>query len=171
MRILYNFSIFLFHTFFRLLPFNILRINLLRILGAKIGKRNFFTRNCRFEFPWRLEIGNNCYFTDTFLDWRGGAIKIGDNCDISYNSILFTLSHDIKSQNFKIKKGNIVVKNRVWICARSIVLPNTILSEGSVLSTNSIFKGKMKKNSLYIGNIAKKVSDLPNNRSKAVRNF
>ena len=157
------------HILFKILPSNFLRIYLLKSLGAKIGKKNFFTRNCKFEFPWKLKIGNNCYFTDTYLDCRGGNIIIGNNCDISYKSILFTLSHDIKSRNFNIKKGNIIIKNRVWVCARSIVLPDTILNDGSVLSANSVFKGISKKNSLYVGNIAKKVSDLPNNRSKFVR--
>ena len=169
-RQLYLLLLSLFQLIFRITPSNYLRINLLRLSGCSIGINNFISNKVRFEFPWRLVIGDNNYISDNvYLDCRGGSIIIGNNNDISIEAILFTLSHDINSAQFTVKNGDIKIGNRVWVCARTIILPNVIVSDGVVIASNSILRSSTKKNSLYSGVPCKLVKKLSNKRSSKVR--
>lgn len=147
-------------------PFNVLRLFILTLVGVKYGKGLFLKRNVRLDFPWRLVIGNNCYISEgVYFDCRGGRIIIGDKCDISMDSIIFTLSHDIYSKDFSTKHGDVVIHSRSWVCARSIVLPGSILGEASVLAANSVFSGESEKYSLLVGVPATVVKFLSFDRS------
>lgn len=162
----------LFQLIFRLTPTNYLRINLLRLSGCSIGLNNFISNKVRFEFPWRLEIGNNNFISDNvYLDCRGGFIKIGNDNDISMEAILFTLSHEINSPHFSVKKGNITIGSRVWVCARSIILPAINISDGVVVASNSVLRSSTIKNSLYSGVPCKFVKKLSDKRSLNVRSI
>jgi acetyltransferase-like isoleucine patch superfamily enzyme len=169
-RNLYILLLAIFQFIFRLTPFNSLRISLLRLAGSEIGDDNFISNKVRFEFPWRLLIGNNNYISDNvYLDCRGGSIVIGNNNDISIEAIFFTLSHDINSPQFVVKRGDIYIGNRSWVCARAIILPNTIVSDGVVVASNSTLRSNTIKNSLYSGVPCKLIKKLPSKRSSKVR--
>ena len=136
----------------------------------KFGKGLILKRNIRLDFPWRLTIGDNCYISEgVYLDCRGGSILVKDTCDISMESIIFTLTHDIQSPYFSPKKGNVVINNRCWICARSVVLPGSELAEGCVLAANSVFSGQSEEFSLLVGVPAKLTKKLNINRAQNAR--
>ena len=55
------------------IPFSKLKISLLRLFGAKIGKGVFIKPRVNIKYPWKLEIGNYC--------WIGENVWI-DNLEI-----------------------------------------------------------------------------------------
>ena len=153
-----------------ILPWNNLRVFLVKLVGVRCGADVTLERGLRLDFPWRLTIGRNCYIGKfVYLDCRGGKILIGDCTDISEGAIIYTLTHDIQSENFSVKCGDVVVGDRNWICSRAIVLPRTVLGSGNVLGANSVFSGVSKNFSLLIGNPAKCVGQLNSKRASRVR--
>lgn len=167
---MYIIFIFIFHSVYKYLPTNAMRIFLLRIIGARIGKNNYISRNVKFDFPWRVNLGNNNYISNSvYLDCRGGAIFVGNSCDISSNASIYTLSHNIYSSDFKIKKENIYIGNRVWLCVNVVLLPGSRIDDGSVVGANSVVSKKLKSYSLYQGNPVKFFKKLPITRASKVR--
>ena len=169
-RFLYIIFIGLVNFLLKIAPFNFLRLAIFYLIGVKFGKGLILKKNIKLDFPWRLHIGRNCYISEgTYLDCRGGSIFIGDSCDLSMDSIIFTLSHDIQSENFSPKEGDVVINSRCWICARSIVLPGSEIGEGSVLGANSVFSGISDEFSLLVGIPARSVKNLNIRRSRKIR--
>lgn len=167
---IYIIFIFTFHSVYKYLPVNAMRISWLRVIGAKIGKNNYIARNVKFDFPWRLNLGNNNYISNyVYLDCRGGGIYVGNSCDISSNASIYTLSHNIYSSNFKIKKKDIYIGNRVWLCVNVVLLPGSRIDEGSVVGANSVVSKKLKSYSLYQGNPVKFIKKLPITRASKTR--
>lgn len=167
---IYNVLIVFFHLIFRIMPTNFLRIFFLKIVGAKLGSNNYISRNVKFDFPWRLIIGNNNYISKSvYLDCRGGQIIIGNSCDISSNASIFTLSHNIYSSNFSVKKSDIHIGSRVWICVNVILLPGSYISDGTVVAASSVVSNRLKSFSLYQGNPVKNIKKLPISRASKVR--
>ena len=155
-----------------IVPISFGRILILKILGVKIGQGVTIGRGVRLDFPWRLSIGDNCYIGSfVYLDCRGGFITINKGSDISEGALIYTLSHDIQSADLSEKCGDVVVGERVWICARAIVLPGTRVGMGSVLSANSVFSGAAPEFTLLIGNPARNVKKLNVTRASRVRNW
>ena len=152
-------------------PVSSIRLLILRAIGVKCGHRVEISRGIRLDFPWRLTIGENCYIgKNVYFDCRGGSIDIGDNTDISEGALIYTLSHDIQSENLGVKSGDVFISKRCWICVRAIVLPGTRLGVGNVLSANSVYSGISSNFSLLVGNPAKSVKLLNPNRANSVRN-
>lgn len=152
------------------LPFNALRLLILKGAGVKVGRRVVLERRVRFDFPWRLTIGSNCYISKhVYLDCRGGRINIGEDSDISEGALIYTLSHDIQSPDFAPKRGDVLIGKRNWICARAIVLPGARLGIANVLSVSSVFSGASSDFSLLVGNPAQHVKHLDPARASRVR--
>jgi len=169
-RHLYKLFILFVNILLAVLPASFFRVGLLRVCGAKIGSSVYIARNIRVDFPWRLNIGKNSYVSrNVFLDCRGGKILIGKNTDISEGVKVYTLTHDINSLDFSVIRGDVVIGSRVWICTMTIILPGSVVSDGCVIGANSVYTGKSSVNKLYIGNHAKLIKELAENRSENVR--
>ena len=152
------------------LPFNWLRVLLLRAAGMRIGPRTHIARGLRVDFPWRVSIGSNCWFSaGVYLDARGGTIRIGNTVDLSSETVVYTLTHSIYDEAFSPKKGDVVIADRVWIGTRAIVLPGTTVSEGCVVGALSVIRCTTDRFSLYVGNLATKLKTLPESRASAVQ--
>ena len=165
--IIYTLTKKILHFLIYITPVNYVRIIIVNIFGMKIDKSSFISRKIKIDFWWKIKVGKNCYVNDNvYLDARGGNIDIGNNVDISMEAIIFTLSHNIYCEDFSVKGGDVKIEDRVWICVRSIILPNSVIGVGSVIGANCVFKGSLEKFKLFSGKIEKK---LPENRSLNVR--
>ncbi|MGV9025967.1 hypothetical protein ACN9TE_03345 [Lactococcus lactis] len=50
------------------------------------------------------------------------------------------------------------MENNVWLGIGAIILDNSYLREGAIVSAGSVFKGDSEKLGIYSGNLAKKVA-------------
>lgn len=169
-RLIYIFVMGLINLLLAIVPSNFLRLIIFKFVGVKLGSRITLERGIRLDFPWRLTIGNNCHIGKfVYFDCRGGFVTIGEDSDISEGAIVYTLSHDIQSEDFCTKNGDVAIGNRNWICVRAVILPGTCLGLGNVLSANSVFSGTSTDFNLLVGNPAQPVKQLSSTRASRVR--
>ena len=136
------------------IPFWFIRKIMYKFMGMSIGKGSRICMKCIVMSPWKVTIGKNTMINEyVLLDGRGG-LKIGDNCSISMWAILYTASHASGASDFAYYSNPTQIGNCCWIGTRSIVMPVSMLNEGSVLSVNSSFKGVSDTYSIYNGNPA-----------------
>lgn len=161
-RLAYRFAIWVINALAMRLPCNAVRVCILRLTGASIGVGSRVERGVKLEFPWRLRIGENSVINaGAYLDCRGGAISVGNCVHVSSEAIVYTLSHNIYSDNFAVRSGSVELSDGVWIGARAIVLPSTFIGIGSVVGANSVIKGVIADHQLWQGNPALFRKDLP----------
>lgn len=169
-RFFYIIFIFFVNNILYFAPSNFLRLCVMQLSGVRLGRGVRVDRGVRLDFPWRLRVGSNCCIgPSVYLDCRGGAIVIGPNSDVSEGALIYTLSHDIQAADFCIKKGEVWMEGRNWICARAVVLPGARLGIGSVVSVNSVFSGAAGEFELLVGNPAVPVKKLSEARASRVR--
>lgn len=169
-RFLYIIFISFVNFILHFTPSNFLRLCVMRLAGVRLGRGVRVDRGVRLDFPWRLRVGSNCCIgPSVYLDCRGGAIVIGPNSDISEGAVIYTLSHDIQAADFSVKKGEVLMDGRNWICARAVVLPGARLGLGSIVSVNSVFSGAAGGFELLVGNPAVSVKKLSEARASRVR--
>ena len=136
------------------LPCWFLRKILYKLMGMKIGKGSRICMKCIVMSPWKITIGNNTMINEyVLLDGRGG-LNIGSNSSISMWAVIYTASHYAWSNSFQYYSKSTVIGDCCWIGTRSIVLPGSVLSNGTVLSVNSSFKGVSQDYGIYNGNPA-----------------
>lgn len=129
---------------------------LLRLFGAKIGKKVIIRPTVRITYPWKLNIGDYSWIGDEVVLYTLGEIKIGSNTVISQRSYLCTGSHDYHEETFPIYAKPIIIKDSCWLATDVFVAPGvTIENEIVVGARASVFKNLAEKG-VYKGNPAEK---------------
>lgn len=92
----YYTNVLLFKSY--LLPISSLKVSLLRLFGAKIGKGVVIKPNVNIKYPWRLLIGDFTWIgEDVWID-NLAQVTIGSNCCLSQGAFLLCGNHNYKNQ-------------------------------------------------------------------------
>lgn len=141
------------------IPFNNIRIFILRMLGSTIGKNVFVGRNCDIRKPENLVIGNNVAINPkVLLDCRGGTLRIGNNVDIAQECIIWTETHDPHDDYHRILDYPTTICDFCWLGCRAIIMPGVHLGEGVVVASGAIVTKNIENKTIVAGIPAKKIS-------------
>ena len=145
-------------SIFRILctnQFNGIRVVILRIFGAKIGKRSGVYSSVKIWSPKNLRIGENSWIGPKCNVYNVGNVIIGDNVTISQNTHLCGASHDYKSRNFDLIYGDINILGNTWIAADSFIFMDVSIGPNSIVGARSVVFKTIPQNSIAGGNPAK----------------
>lgn len=140
-----------------LFPFSGIKIALLRMFGASIGKKVVIRHRVNIKYPWLLKVGDNTWLGDGVWIDNLVMVTIGRNVCISQATILQTGSHNYKKTTFDLITGNIILEDGVWIGCGAVVTQGVIAASHAVLSTGSVATKNLEAYSVYQGNPAVKV--------------
>ena len=140
-------------------PFSKLKVLLLQVFGAKVGKGLVIKPSVNIKYPWKLTIGNHVWIGEGAWIDNLDDVLIGDNSCISQNALLLTGNHNYKKVGFDLITGPIILEDGVWIGAKCIVTLNTKCFSHSVLAAGSVLSSDMEAYSVYRGNPATKIKE------------
>ncbi|MBQ4057553.1 MAG: hypothetical protein IJD40_01325 [Lachnospiraceae bacterium] len=133
------------------IPSWIIRKFFYRLCGLKIGKNSRIKMNVIVYRPRDISIGSGTIINEgALLDGRGGLI-IGNNVNVSMYAILYSGSHKSYSRTFEYYTSKTTVEDCCWIGTRAVVMPGSYIQRNSILSVNSVFKGKSDVGGIYMG--------------------
>lgn len=135
-------------------PFMGIKIWLLRLFGAKIGKGLVIKNNVCIKFPWKLSIGDNCWLGENCWIDNLDYVTIGNNVCISQGALLITGNHDYTFLSFPYRNAPIIVEDGVWVGAKAIVAPGVTVAKNSILSLGTVITKSTEVNGIYKGNPA-----------------
>ncbi len=114
-----------------------IRLFLLRLLGAKIGKIAFFS-GFEIRNPKDLTIEDGCSLGPRIrLDARKGLI-IKHHTTIAAEVMIWTLHHDYNDDNFTAIGSPVIIEDHAWICSRAIILPGVTIGKCAVVASGSV---------------------------------
>jgi len=147
--------------FFRnpLNPFSSLKIFLLRLFGAKIGKGVNIKPSVNIKYPWRLTIGSYSWIGENVWIDNLEEVVIGDNCCISQGAMLLCGNHNYKKSTFDLITGKIVMEDGAWVGAQATVVPGVTIKSHAILAVGSIATKDLEPYIIYQGNPAQPVRE------------
>ena len=128
---------------------------LLRLFGAKIGKKVIIRPSVKITYPWKLTIGDYSWIGDDVDLYTLGVIDIGNNVVISQRSYLCTASHNYKKKNFPIYQKPIKICDEVWIATDVFIAPGITIGRGTVIGSRSSVYEDIPSNKVCLGHPAK----------------
>lgn len=140
-------------------PFMGIKIFLLKLFGATIGTGFVIKNNVIIKYPWKLIVGNDCWFGEGCWIDNLDYVKIGNNVCISQGALLLTGNHDYRLVSFDYRNAPIYLEDGVWIGAKAIVCPGVNARKNSILTVAAVATKEMEKNSIYQGNPAVKIRE------------
>lgn len=154
MRLLWTFSSAIFFAWTPRVGFNLWRIFILRIYGAKIGKGCKISATAKIWAPWKLTMGDFVCIADDVDCYSVDNIRIGNKVTISQRSFLCTASHNIKSLTRPMESKPIIIGNHAWVCAEAYIGPGVKLGDGSVIAARAVVSKDVEQWKVMAGNPA-----------------
>jgi putative colanic acid biosynthesis acetyltransferase WcaF len=139
------------------MPLSGVRIFLLRVFGAKIGKGVVIKPKVNIKYPWKLAIGDYTWIGEEVWIDNLGEVKLGSNVCVSQGALLLCGNHHYKKSSFDLIVGDIILEDGVWIGAKSTVCPGVICHSHAMLTAGSIVTRSMEAYTIYQGNPAQPI--------------
>ncbi len=173
----------------------------LESLGLKFyGKDVLISKKASIYSPGNISIGDNVRVDDfcilsgvlnigshvhiaAFTALYGGTcgVKISDFVNISSRVSIYGVSDDysgesmtspvIPTQYKLVQSAPVIIEKHAIIGASSVILPGSIIREGSSLGCFSMLKGETKPWSIYAGIPVKKIQDRKKQLLKSEKKF
>ncbi len=138
-------------------PFSGIKVRLLRLFGAKVGKGVVIKPGVNIKYPWKLEIGNYVWVGERVWIDNLDSVKIGDHCCLSQEALILIGNHNYKSDTFDLMIAPVVLEEGVWLGARSIVTGGVKCGSHAVLSVQSVASTDLNAYTINRGNPAVKI--------------
>lgn len=130
---------------------------LLRLFGAKIGKKVLIRPTVKITYPWKLSIGDYAWVGDDAVLYTLGQIEIGAHAVISMRSYICTGSHDYQLPEFDIFAKPIRIGEQAWIATDVFVAPGVEIGAGTVVGARSSVFSSLPRGVIAMGNPARAV--------------
>jgi putative colanic acid biosynthesis acetyltransferase WcaF len=131
-----------------------LKVLLLRIFGAKVGRAVVIKPRVNIKYPWRLRVGDHVWIGEGAWIDNLGDVEIGDNACLSQGALLLTGNHDYRDPRFRLIVQGITLERGVWVGARSTVCPGVRMATNSILVVGSTLRSDTEAGGIYSGNPA-----------------
>jgi len=133
-----------------LMPLSKVKIIILRAFGANIGNNVVIKPKVNIKYPWNLKIGDNVWIGERVWIDNLTLVDIGNNVCISQGVYLLTGNHNFKKRSFDLMVRTIVIKDCVWLGAKSIITPGVVVNENVVVTVGQIVTKDISQNTIFV---------------------
>ncbi|PAW93466.1 colanic acid biosynthesis acetyltransferase WcaF [Mucilaginibacter sp. MD40] len=141
------------------LPFNSLKIGLLKLFGAQVGNGVIIKPRVNIKYPWHLRISNYSWIGEGVWIDNLTTVTIGNNVCLSQGVMLQTGSHNYKKPTFDLIIGPIIIEDGAWVGCGAIINKGVTLGNHAILSSGSVANKSLEPHGIYQGNPAVKIRD------------
>lgn len=129
-----------------------LKVALLRIFGAKMGKNICLKPQVNIHLPWKLEVGDFAWIGEEVYILNFEKIYIGPHVCISQRAFLCGGNHDFRDHTMPYRNGPITVEGGAWIGAQTFIAPNITIAEEAIVTAGSVVLRNMPRATICSGN-------------------
>lgn len=141
------------------LPISGIKVWILRLFGAEIGKNVVIKPSVNIKYPWNLKIGDNTWIGEKVWIDNLVTTSIGSNCCISQGAMLLCGNHNYKKEAFDLIVDKIIIEDGCWVGAKAMVCPGVTMHSHSVLSVMSVANRDTQAYGIFCGNPAIKIRE------------
>jgi putative colanic acid biosynthesis acetyltransferase WcaF len=136
-----------------------LKVFILKIFGASIGRGCNIQPEVSIHFPWKLELGDDCWIGKQTEIHNMEKIIIEDNVAIAHRVFITSGSHDYSLARHPYRNKSTVIRSNVWITSCAFIGPGVEIGEGCVIFPGAVVTKKTEPWKLIGGNPAQVIGE------------
>mgnify|MGYP001551434155 CR=1 FL=1 len=123
-----------------------------------IGKNFRSGQNVVFEtFGGFIKIGDNCTINHNCVIYGHGGLIIGNNVIIAANTVIIPANHIYSDPEKPIRlqghtREGIIIGNDVWIGANCSILDGVTIGNGAIIGAGSVITKNVAAHNVVVGN-------------------
>ena len=125
-----------------------LRIAVLRLFGAEIGKGVLFRPRTRVKFPWKLHIGDRSWIGEGVWFHNQDHVYVSHDVVISQETFLTTGSHAHR-RDMALLTLPIQIEAGAWVTSRCIITGGARIGRSALVKPGTVVSGHLKENTIY----------------------
>ena len=143
--------------FFRPVPWfcHAPRRALLRLFGARVGRKVQIMPSVRIWAPWNLSLGDFATVSHGVDLYDVDRIDVGAHATVSQRAFLCTATHDVDHPNMPLKTAPIRIGDGAWVCAEAYVHPGVTVGVDAVAGVRAVVLRAVPPGQIVGGNPAK----------------
>lgn len=134
-----------------------LRRRLLIRFGARVGSDLYIRPGVNVHFPWKLEIGSNCWIGEGTVILNLESVTIGNHVALAHQVYLAAAGHDIRSRTMAYCNAPITIGDGCWIATRAYVGPGVTVGKYAVVAAGAIVVKDVLPRTVVGGNPAMEI--------------
>ncbi len=134
-----------------------LRIWILRVFGASIGRQCMFERGIKILIPWNICFSDCVAIGRNVEIYNYGKVHISNMTVVSQYSYLCTGSHDYTHPHMPLTWAPIKIGSECWIAADVFISPGISIGNGAVIGARSVVTKDMPEWMVCAGNPCKPI--------------
>lgn len=133
------------------------RNGLLRIFGARIGRRVRIYPSVEVFLPSQLVVGDEVTIGGKVQLYNLGPMSIGAQATVSQGAHLCGGSHDDAEPSLPLIRAAITLEASCWVCADAFVGPGVTIGEGAVVGARAVAMRDVPAWQVWAGNPARHI--------------
>jgi putative colanic acid biosynthesis acetyltransferase WcaF len=130
---------------------------LLRLFGARVGNDVLIKPSVRVKYPWRLEVGDNCWIGEQAWIDNMEDVRVGSNVVVSQGAYICTGNHDWADPGMGLMPRPVTIEDGAWIGAFARIGPGRRVAEESIVAFGAVLLTDTERRGIYAGNPAELV--------------
>ena len=127
----------------------------LRLFGARIGRRAQVMPSVRIWAPWNLALGDCATISHGVDLYDVDRIEIGSHATVSQRAFLCTATHDVDHPNMPLVVAPVKIGAGAWVCAEAYVHPGVEIGTDAVAGVRAVVLHDVPPGQIVGGNPAK----------------
>jgi putative colanic acid biosynthesis acetyltransferase WcaF len=142
--------------------FNLWRLFILRIFGAKISGTPFVHSSVNIQIPWHLSLKHRACLGEKVNAYSLGLIEVQEGATIAQEVYLCTGSHDFSAPSMQLVTKKITILKNAFIGVRAMILPGVTIGENAIIGAQAVVTKSICSNQIFAGNPAKCIGERKN---------
>jgi putative colanic acid biosynthesis acetyltransferase WcaF len=134
-----------------------LRRALLRMFGAKVGRRVVFRASVKVVHPWLLDVGDWVTVGEGVTVYNLGPVRVGSHTAISQQTYLCAGTHDYRISHLPLVRPPITIGSGVWIAAQCFIGPGVTIHDNAMVGARAVVSTDLPPGMVAAGNPARVV--------------
>lgn len=133
----------------------------LRLFGARVGRKARVHPSTVIFMPWNVELGDWSAIGPGVFVYSLGKVRIGHRATVSYRSNVCAGTHDFTDPTLPLIKPAVTIADDAWVGTEAFIGPGVTVGRGAIVAARAVVVKDVAPLTVVGGHPAREIAPHP----------